>query len=162
MTHIIFSIKASLTPKTPYSTLQRRFENGASSSKQQRSLRRNNSLKQVNLSTNVFQDNVTENCEVDYSESNTPHTEGAFEIKGQKEDSDHTNNENEEINISGCRRRIQNRPNKKNSKSKSFCEQRKYRSHSPLPARKQTQINTTPKPKVLLKTLQLMNYYDLL
>jgi hypothetical protein len=120
-------------------------------STQQRSLRRNSSLKQVNLTSNVFQDNVTENSDVDYSESNTPHTESDCQIKGKKEDSDSTNNEREEINISGCRRRIQNRPNKKNSKSKSFCEQRKLRSHSPLPVRKQTQSNTSPKSKVLFQ-----------
>ena len=116
----------------------------------------------MNSSTNVFQDNVTENCKVDYSESNAQHTDSDCQTKGQKKDSDSTNNEKEEINISGCRRRIQNRPNKKNSKSKSFCEQRKFRSHSPLPARKQTQPNTSPKSKVLFMTLEIMHHYDLL
>ena len=53
-----------------------------------------------------------------------------------RKDSEDYNSDKEEVNISGCRRRIQNRPNKKNSKSKSFCEQRKIRSHSPLPMRR--------------------------
>ena len=49
----------------------------------------------------------------------------------------------EEVKISGCRRRIQNRPTKKNN------EQRKFRSHSPLPLRKQKQNIELQKSKVL-------------
>ena len=66
--------------------------------------------------------------------------------KGGANDSD---NEKEEVKISGCRRRIMNRPNKRNSKSKSFCEQRKFRSHSPMPERKQNLNEQSVKTKVL-------------
>ena len=66
--------------------------------------------------------------------------------KGGPNDSD---NEKEEVKISGCRRRIMNRPNKRNSKSKSFCEQRKFRSHSPMPERKQNLNEQSVKTKVL-------------
>ena len=65
------------------------------------------------------------------------------------EPEDEDNKEKEEITISGCRRRIQNRPNKKNPKSKSFCEQRKLRSHSPLPERKHMQNKDCIKTKVI-------------
>ena len=66
--------------------------------------------------------------------------------KGGPNDSD---DEKEEVKISGCRRRIMNRPNKRNSKSKSFCEQRKFRSHSPMPERKQNLNEQSVKTKVL-------------
>ena len=75
-------------------------------------------------------------------ESNTKDKEG-----GRKDLEDYTSDK-EEVNISGCRRRIQNRPNKKNSKSKSFCEQRKFRSHSPLPTRLPKQDDDDSKLKV--------------
>ena len=70
------------------------------------------------------------------------------EKEDERKDSVDYNNDKEEVNISGCRRRIQNRPNKKNSKSKSFCEQRKFRSHSPLPMRKPKQDDDASKLKV--------------
>lgn len=57
---------------------------------------------------------------------------------------------NEEVRLSGCRRRIQNRPTKKSSKSKSFSDTRKFRSNSPLPSRMPTQIMDLPKPKVII------------
>ena len=75
-------------------------------------------------------------------ESNTKDKED-----GRKDSEDYTSDK-EEVNISGCRRRIQNRPNKKNSKSKSFCEQRKFRSHSPLPTRLPKQDDDDSKLKV--------------
>ena len=51
---------------------------------------------------------------------------------GQKDQLEYNNigseveDDKEEVKISGCRRRIQNRPAKKNSKSKSFNDQHKY------------------------------------
>ena len=72
--------------------------------------------------------------------------------KTKKEESDDNNDDKEEVNISGCRRRIMNRPNKRNSKSKSFCEQRKFRSHSPMPERKQTLGEKSVKTKVFYIT----------
>ena len=103
--------------------------------------------------------NVTENHDADYSETNNLPTKGDNKIDVKKEHYDSTNSEKEEISISGCRRRIQNRPNKKSSKSKSFCEQRKLRSHSPLPARKQKQNNNFPKSKVLFYRFQTCSLY---
>ena len=75
-----------------------------------------------------------------------------------KEESDKDNDsDKEEVKISGCRRRIMNRPNKRNSKSKSFCEQRKFRSHSPMPERKQNLNEQSVKTKVLYNQRLIYN-----
>ena len=67
----------------------------------------------------------------------------------KQENDEDNDSDKEEVKISGCRRRIMNRPNKRNSKSKSFCEQRKFRSHSPMPERKQHLNEQSVKTKVL-------------
>ena len=134
------------------------------STSQQRVLRRNHSLKQTISPTNVNQD---ENHNKDSHESNTSQVDNP-EKNDQFEDNDEDEGK-EEFNISGCRRRIQNRPSKRNSKSKSFCEQRKLRSHSPLPLRKQKQKLDFLKDKVRLIYLMfahiiscnyIYNYYS--
>ena len=71
------------------------------------------------------------------------------ELQVKEENDKDSDKDKEEVKISGCRRRIMNRPNKRNSKSKSFCEQRKFRSHSPMPERKQNLNEQSVKTKVL-------------
>ena len=71
------------------------------------------------------------------------------DLQVQEENDKDNDSDKEEVKISGCRRRIMNRPNKRNSKSKSFCEQRKFRSHSPMPERKQNLNEQSVKTKVL-------------
>ena len=110
----------------------------------QGALRRNSSLKHTIGTYHIPNEKpVVEHSNPQLSSMERPllqvenHNESNIKNKedGIKDSEDH-NSDKEEVNISGCRRRIQNRPNKKNSKSKSFCEQRKIRSHSPLPIRR--------------------------
>ena len=149
------TFQASLTPKTPYSTLQRRFENSGSLSKYNPNpgLQRNNSLKLENLGSSLCSNNNQSSEQLNNGSlknfipqrNNDGHGDEIEEnIIGSKEEDDRN-----EVKIIGCRRRIQNRPNKRNSKSKSFSDQRKLRSHSPLPPRKQKPNIELPKPKVL-------------
>ena len=114
-------------------------------------LRRNSSLKHVlttydssKVENTKNKDEVTDIIGIKVISPNSK--DEAEAKKGGPNDSD---DEKEEVKIRGCRRRIMNRPNKRNSKSKSFCEQRKFRSHSPMPERKQNLNEQSVKTKVL-------------
>ena len=103
----------------------------------------------MDFTPNFIQRNAARSGDEEYPDGHDVSIENQNTFKEQKEDADSNDKEKEEITISGCRRRIQNRPNKKNPKSKSFCEQRKLRSHSPLPERKQMQNKDCTKSKVI-------------
>ena len=114
-------------------------------------MRRNSSLKHVSSTYNVssVEESKERNDRIEKHTINICSNilkDAVNEREDKPVDSD---DEKEEVKISGCRRRIMNRPNKRNSKSKSFCEQRKFRSHSPMPERKQNLNEQSIKVKVL-------------
>ena len=108
-------------------------------------------MKHVSTTHDTSKVEITKNTDVvidkDTTEVISPVSKD--EVDDKKGGANDSDIEKEEVKISGCRRRIMNRPNKRNSKSKSFCEQRKFRSHSPMPERKQNLNEQSVKTKVL-------------
>ena len=134
-------LKAALTPKPSYSTLQRRFENGGHSSNfyRQRGVRRKSSPILGNICTLSSNDTNSQSHTEESIEKGNPKLELSDQIVSEQLNDNNEGSENEdnntEVRLSGCRRMIQNRPTRKNSKSKSFSDPRKFRSYSPLPSK---------------------------
>ena len=156
-------LKASLTPKPSYSTLQRRFENGNSGnsgkvSRQRGGMRRRTSFTSTEDMSGLLLVKSSEKSTSDNDNKEENHL--PIRNSEAKETDDNScrsvdvsagdEGSNEGNQISGCRRRIQNnRPSaKKNSKSGDAT--RRFRSHSPLPCLQPKEVIDVPKTKVVL------------